>query len=737
MAANRGTKRAYEFGPFRLDPQERLLLRDGQPVPLIPKAFDLLVALVEGSGHLLEKDELMKRLWPDSFVEEGNLAQNVSLIRKSLGESEDGHQLIETVPKRGYRFVARVKEVDGSADLIVEERSKSHIVIEHQEESGETGGHTDVRPAGTQKVLTPSSWAKLSATRKLGLAAGAFLLAAVALDFYLMTARQPKRPAAFAQFNLTSLTNTGTVYAPTVSPDGKYMAYSSLGVGETGLRVRQLATGSIMQLVSSRPLEHYWAITFSRDGDYVYYVIADAGANSQGALYRVATLGGHPQRLLQHINGGLTMAPDGTRLAFKRIGATPERTALVVADMGGNDEHAIATIDASSDYQSIDWSPDSKTIAYVLRNQSAEGQSWHVAEIPSDGGSERLIVAPRKTEVVQITWIPDHTGLIMNAVDPETHLSQLSYVRYPSGEERRLTNDLNNYKEISITADGRVIVAQKIGSLNQLWIAPGDALNRARLLTSGEFCYHGLAWMPDNQIIFDAKENGILDIWKRSADEGGPSERLTSLQGQNMEPSVTPNGRYVVFISTRSGSRQLWRMDADASSPKQLTSSSASIVEPQCAPDGKGVFYKSYVQGQWKLWRTTLDGSDAAEVIDEPVEYWGISPDSNQLAYSYRDKEAKRTRVAVVPLAGGAPLAHFDFEPEGLLQWTRDGNGLVYVADDGVNIWLQPLAGGPPKQLTSLTPDLHVITFAWSADGKQLAYTRSAGTFDAVALSLK
>jgi TolB-like protein/DNA-binding winged helix-turn-helix (wHTH) protein/Tfp pilus assembly protein PilF len=111
------TRHSYEFGPFRLIPEERQLLRAGEAVPLTPKCFDLLVVLVENSGHLIEKSELLKRIWPDSFVEEANLSVNMSALRRALGEGPDEHQYVETVPRRGYRFVAGVKEntADGSS----------------------------------------------------------------------------------------------------------------------------------------------------------------------------------------------------------------------------------------------------------------------------------------------------------------------------------------------------------------------------------------------------------------------------------------------------------------------------------------------------------------------------------------------------------------------------------------------------------------------------------------------
>ena len=119
----------YEFGPFRLDTVEKVLLRDGEAVPLTPKAFETLVALVERSGHLVKKDELMKVVWEDAFVEESNLTNNVYALRKMLGQGENGQSYIETVPKRGYRFTAAVKEMPRET-LVVEKRTLTRVVSE-------------------------------------------------------------------------------------------------------------------------------------------------------------------------------------------------------------------------------------------------------------------------------------------------------------------------------------------------------------------------------------------------------------------------------------------------------------------------------------------------------------------------------------------------------------------------------------------------------------------------------
>lgn len=139
---SRQARRLYGFGPFRIDPVERILLCEERPIQLTPKVFDTLLALIENSGHVLGKNELMQMVWPDSFVEENNLAQNISVLRKVLGEGAEGLKYIETVPKRGYRFTACVEELwDEPSELIIRERTRARVVIEEEDET-----EPDLRP---------------------------------------------------------------------------------------------------------------------------------------------------------------------------------------------------------------------------------------------------------------------------------------------------------------------------------------------------------------------------------------------------------------------------------------------------------------------------------------------------------------------------------------------------------------------------------------------------------------
>src|SRR5579863_65403 len=122
----------YEFGPFRVDPRECLLLRDGQALALTPKAFETLLVLIQNAGHLLPKEELMKSIWPDSYVEEVNLSQNISMLRKALGDTAQGSRYIVTVPGRGYRFTEKVRSVPQQDDIVLASRSITQVVIDEE-----------------------------------------------------------------------------------------------------------------------------------------------------------------------------------------------------------------------------------------------------------------------------------------------------------------------------------------------------------------------------------------------------------------------------------------------------------------------------------------------------------------------------------------------------------------------------------------------------------------------------
>jgi len=223
--------------------------------------------------------------------------------------------------------------------------------------------------------------------------------------------------------------------------------------------------------------------------------------------------------------------------------------------------------------------------------------------------------------------------------------------------------------------------------------------------------------------------------------DGSNPKQLTADAGINSHQTVSPDGRYIVFASNRAGVFNIWRMNADGSNPVQLTRGSGEKF-PDCSPDGKWIVYNSVASDQnlYALWKMPIDGGEPVQLTDGNTDHPDISPDGNSIAYFYRDESTNgRYRIAVIPSAGGRPSRTIDIAtaltPLQFVHWSADGQSLTYAAtSNGVsNIWMQPLGGGEPKQLTDFKAEGGVL-FDWSRDGKQLVFSRRLWTFDLVLL---
>ncbi len=231
----------YSFGDFSFDTDERVLLRNEKPVPLTPKTFDLLQVLVENHGRIVEKEKLMSEVWADSFVEDSNLTFTVRQLRKTL--ADDAHQptYIETVPRRGCRFIAEVREFRNNALPAAQIENSEFIPPQPQ-------------PKPYFLIVT-----------------GIILLVGI-FGASFVWFRGDNKPLAPKQSKLVRLTNNGKVTNMTISPDGKYLVFAQQeGVGES-LWLRQVTTGSQMQILPAQAV-NYVGLTVSPDNDYIYYSV--------------------------------------------------------------------------------------------------------------------------------------------------------------------------------------------------------------------------------------------------------------------------------------------------------------------------------------------------------------------------------------------------------------------------------------------------------------------------------
>lgn len=741
-----------EFGPFRLDPLKRLLLRNGEAVSITPKAFDLLLALVESGGEVVSKDDLMKRIWPDSFVEEGNLTYNVSMLRKALGERTREHQYIVTVPGRGYRFVANLNEVRGVDEEPTDRHSESSSILEATLTSPDNsdGAKPDIEkmPFTAGGKHAPAEVFEMKPLRMRRTAVIVALLIALTVGGYLVSRFMRKASHPFQSMTMTPLTTNGRVADAVISPDGKYLAYVIGEAGYQSVCVRQVATGSTIQILPPADVE-YNGLTFTQDGDYIYYV-RDEHHSSLAFLYQVPTLGGTSKKLISDVDSRVSVSPDGSQLAFIRFSPPEKLSKMVVANADGSREQILAVRKGSEGFGQYSigpaWSPDGKILACPAYSHDVTGLYVNIIGVRTEDGEQYAITSERWSDVGQLAWLQDGTAMVATISDQTSSPSQIWLISYPSGEARRITNDLNAYRSVTLASSPSSMVAIHSVRVCTLWMAPGGEAARARQLASGRFvggadasCMDNarIAWTPDGRIVFTSIKSGKQDIWIMGAD-GGDQKQLTIDAGANFSPTVSPDGRYIVFVSDRAGSQNIWRMDIEGGNPKRLTSGSLDSW-PRCAPDGRWVLYGGKSFDKPMVSKVPIDGGDSVRLSEKFMSFPSVSPDGKMVACTYTDEQRPESPAgfAIVSAEHGEIIRVFDSAPKAYpVGWTADGSAVMYIRTlDGIsNIYSQRLDGSPPKQVTDFYSD-QIFQFAWSPDGKNLLCSRGVETSDVVLIT--
>ncbi|HEY6120643.1 MAG TPA: winged helix-turn-helix domain-containing protein, partial [Pyrinomonadaceae bacterium] len=664
----------YEFGDFRLDAAKRLLMRQGAVVPLTPKALDVLLLLVSRQAHVVGKDELLSRVWPDTIVEENNLNVNVSLLRKTLGEKPNDHQFIVTVPGVGYQFVAEVRIVAGEksrAEPTRSEASNNSVSRLHVVDASTGAVKTIARPTSNASFLVKKI--KRYETEVAVAIAVLIIVGSASFGWYKFASRSgPSVKPAFSleTMKIARLTSTGKANQAAISPDGSYVVHVMDDAGQQSLWLRQVATAtSNVQIVEPADVV-FKGLTFSRDGKYVYYVKWDK--KTVPALYQMGTFGGVARSLVVDIDSAITFSPDDRHIAFFR-GHTESghteivETALIVADSDGRSERQLA-VRKEPDFfptwfdarNAPAWSLDGKVIACPAGRADASGRQMTVVEVNVADGSVKPITSQRWWQIEVVEWVRNGGGLVLNAKEQSSSPFQIWYLSYPDGEVHRITNDLSDYRGMSLTADSNALVAVQSDQVSNISIARTRNTKDAKQLTSGKFDgVDGISWTPDEKIVYASRASGNLDIWIMNRD-GSNQKQLTADAGNNRWQTVSADGRYIVFTSDRTGTDHIWRMNIDGSSSKQLTTGNREGW-PVISQDGEWVLYNSL--GNNLLWKVSIDGGEPVQVINRFSGSPAISPDGKLIASFYWDEVGK---VAIYPFAGGQPIRSFE-----IWNWVR------------------------------------------------------------------
>jgi Tol biopolymer transport system component/DNA-binding winged helix-turn-helix (wHTH) protein len=642
----------YEFGPFRLDAGERRLLRAGDAVPLPPKAFDLLLVLVKYHGRLLEKDELLKSVWPDMFVEEANLSYNVSLIRRALGETGDEQRYIETVPKHGYRFVADVREAP---------EEKPEPLIEGQP------GALEHAAARKGRLVGPAVFFALA----LGISAAGWLI---------ISGLIPKPPSPPLRV-LPMTSYQGAERFPSFSPDGTQVAFTWDGEKQDNFDIYTCPVGNeapfrltndpAMDLSPAWSPDGRW-ITFLRfrpDGkagvflttplsraerqlteiaspwirvgffgpflawspDSKWIVTADTiSPESPFGLVLISVETGEKRALTSPPQkGGNDIAPafspDGRSLAFIRILSFPVSELYLLRltdDLKPRGEPVRLTYEDRRTTSPV-WSQDGREIIFAS-GDVFNSRLYRIA-LNEPGKPREIESVGEAGPVLAISHTGRRLAYVREVFDPNIWRLQIGADGAVVGTPARLSPSTRVDFSQQFSPDGKkVAFVSNRSEHTEVWVCDSDGANLARLTSFGGPLTDCPRWSPDGErIVFQSHSNGQLDVFLINF-RGGMPERLTHEPSDESAPSWSRDGRWIYFNSNRSGTSQVWKMRTDGSGAIQVTRQGGFAALE--SPDDNFLYYSKGPAHGPALWRIPVDGGEEVEVLKGISDWSTFAP---------------------------------------------------------------------------------------------------------------
>ena len=683
----------FAFGEFFLDTNEKVLFRDNKPVAITPKAFQLLHALVRDHGHLVEKRELIDRVWPGSFVEEGNLTFTIGLLRKALGDDSHDPRFIETVARRGYRFVAEVTAVET----------------------------TDPR-VSDQKLPQKRSWPRWAIVACclifIGILTGGIRLARTKFKDASASATILDIP-----FHSEKFSNSGKKVKAAISPDGRLAAYVDETDGKLSVWLRDLQTAQNTLIVPPGN-ELYFGIVFSHDGQSIYFVRRSKSEPERTAtsIYRVSARGGVPEKIIGFAEGWISLSPDDQQISFVRCEyKDDDYCSLMIADINGQNERRIVARPRPLRISDNQFSPDGKSIAFASGVSENGGRDFRITKVDLATGTESAITGPQFFDIRSLKWLPSGDALIVSAMEMLDGQSKLWHVSAETGEALELTKDSASYMSVSLSSDATKMITTRVENNFQLYISSHEA---TKMLTGAREA----VFTPGGKIVYST-DGG--DIWIINRD-GGEQRQLTSNAYRDFSPCVSPDGRFIYFTSARSGSNQIWRMNADGSDQTQITKTEGGYPV-FVSPDGRWVYYESGLHET--LWKVAADTHEEIKVSDNKVYRPAFSPDGDFVAYFFGQiQKSEKLGIAVMAIPEQTIKTLVPGDPQAIpvmIAWSNNRT-LTYVSrsDQSNSLWTQSLDEPTPHLSTNLG-DKQAEFYSLGADGAYL-YTRGEWLYDAI-----
>ena len=666
---------------------------------------------------------------PDSEIGESLSAAMRSVLLNSLRKDpSDRYQSAE-------ELLHDLQQLDGGARSSASAGTPRPITIAER---------IDTIPDQPKNERAISALVKSSTFRKLSVIMPLILIVAAA--FYTFKTRPAttllNRPT---NLRFERLHLSGDINEIVISPDGKYVAYSVVESGKHSVHVRELATASDLRVTPVSD-SRYSGLSFSPDGTFVYYLENHA---ETGTLYRVSKLGGAQRLILENVNTAVTFSPDGTQMAFVRSNNAVDPSDLVIASADGGSSSVFAQrTRADSRFFSSDmrgpgpvWSPDGKSIACVTHGQGPKLTEFSLEVIDVESRTSKPVNAGPWYQISRITWLGDGSGWIVAATDTPTGSGQLYLVGNQIAGVRQITNDPNNYTLITGSNDSSVFVTRNVERSSSIWHL---SLKDSPPATISVEQKKGLAEVERGtgkrlvHSVFDGKH---INVWLQDAS----GTRQLTFEADNSKPTMSPDGKYIVFCSTRAGTMNIWRINSDGTQPLQLTTGTYQDL-PSITPDSKWIIYRTGKEVR----KVSINGGPPVALFRREVQGPAISPDGALLAFFVNDQsDSQEWHIEIYDLRSSSIVKRFavpdsttpfngmTLTPDNRLRWTPDGKGLAYVSSFGgaSNIWLQPLDRGEFRKLTDFK-EAEIMSFAWSDDGREIVLVRDTRAYVPVLVRL-
>jgi eukaryotic-like serine/threonine-protein kinase len=549
-----------------------------------------------------------------------------------------------------------------------------------------------------------------------------FIRRPVATDAATATRTTP----SIADLVVEQLTTSGAAASPVISPDGNYVAYVETGANGDSLRVRQVATGSNVEILPATPGVRLLAPAVTPDGTFVLYL--KLASPKPIELWQIPFLGGAPRQLLTSIGSGVSFSPDGRRMAYVRNNGVGRTEVMMAAADGSAAQVLAARQFPESGFSTINqiglgwfapaWSPDGTTLAVLGGRVGFSGQ---VVFLNSQSGAERAIDKGPPLPGISIGWLDEGT-LILSLLDRSSSPLQLWLLSYPKGEFTRLTNDTNQYVGLTLTADRNRLVTARSDASFSIWTSDARATQWTQTVPTapqkGPIGFD-VQWLGDD-LIFPTMTSGrwTLDRWRAST---RTTEIIVPAGGM---PQVNADGS-IVYFDYDTG--ELLKIALDG---RNKTVLGRGTPFARATPDGRQLTFIDAASGMPAVRIRPMDGNgDARTITADSVRPQAglaqVSPDGQRLAYSSFDDQ-KRLATTVCDFPACASKRTF---PIHAIRWAPDSQGLAFLDPRSVDLWIQPIDRGAARQLTHFPADGQQIwAAAWSPDGKRLAVGRASIT---------